>query len=488
MEQLTSTPARQGFGRGVPTVAIIGGGASGALIAAHLLRRSHRDGLRVVVIERRPRIGLGLAYSTMDPEHRLNVPAGQMGAWPRDPAHFVRWASSCGHELDPEGFAPRALYGEYLARVLDDAERSALPGVTLERRRDEATAVRIVPSAQPPFAVVELASGESVAASHVVLALGNLPPADPQGADPELLASDRFERDPWDPELAERAAGDDKVLLLGTGLTMVDVALTLGARERPGSILTVSRRGLLPRKHRRNLAPPNRWFELPATEVNLAELVSRVEAEIASAEGGGGDWRQVIDSLRPYTNRIWRRLSEEDRERFVQHVSRRWDAHRHRMAPEIGRTLEMLRASGRLRVARGTVREMRLSPPDGVEVVFDVAEAETASFRVGRVVNCTGPALDLENGGSKLLTGLFREGRVRLGPLGLGLDHDSRGALLNAHGVPSRLLSTIGPLRKGRLWETTAMPEIRVQALELADQLCAAVERQRAARPLAAAG
>ena len=211
----------------VQTVAVIGGGASGALVAAQLLRRSHRNGLRVVVIEPRPRVGLGLAYSTTDETHRLNVPAGQMGALPRDAGHFVRWANDCGHEIESGDFAPRSLYGEYLARVLDDAERSSLPQITLERVRDTAVGVRILSSATPPVAVVELASGSTVTAAHVVIALGNLPPADPGVADPELVASDRYEPDPWDPGLAERAQRDEKVLLLGTGLTMVDVALTL---------------------------------------------------------------------------------------------------------------------------------------------------------------------------------------------------------------------------------------------------------------------
>ena len=464
----------------VPTVAVIGGGASGALVAAQLLRRSHRNGLRVVVIEPRPRVGLGLAYSTTDETHRLNVPAGQMGALPRDPGHFVRWANDCGHPLESGDFAPRALYGEYLARVLDDAERSSLPQITLERVRDTAVGVRILSSAKPPVAVVELASGSTVTAAHVVLALGNLPPADPGVADPELVASDRYEPDPWDPGLAERAQRDEKVLLLGTGLTMVDVALTLSKHDAPASILTVSRQGLLPQKHRRNLAPPNRWFELPPSEVNLSELISRIESEIASAQARGGDWREVIDALRPYTNRIWRRLNDEDREEFVRHLSRRWDVHRHRMAPEIGRTLEVLRASGRLRLARGRVQRMRLrSQRDGggvVEVTLDLAEGQSANFRVDRLVNCTGPALDLESGREPVLGGLFRDGFVRPGPLGLGLDHDSRGALLDSHGTPSTMLSTIGPLRKGRLWETTAIPEIRTQAFELADKLTAQLD------------
>ena len=296
---------------------------------------------------------------------------------------------------------------------------------------------------------------------------------------PELLASPLYERDPWDPGLPARAASDDKVLLVGTGLTMVDVALALGEGERPGTILAVSRNGLLPQKHRRGLAPPDRWFELPPTEVRLAELVNRLEAEIAGAEQNEGDWRQVIDALRPYTNRIWRRLSEEDREEFVRHLARRWDVVRHRMAPEIARTLEMMRAEGRLRLARGSLETM--SPRDlDVEVTLALGEGESTRFLVDRVINCTGPTLDLARAGEPLLERLFADGAVRPGPLGLGLDHDSRGVLLDSSGAPSSLFSTIGPLRKGRLWETTAMPEIRVQAFELADQITAQMEASAA--------
>lgn len=470
---------RTNDGPRVPTVAIIGGGASGALVAAQLLRRHHRGGLRVVVIERRERLGRGIAYSTENPQHRLNVPAGQMGAFPRDPKHFVRWARGRGHDLGSADFAARGVYGEYLGSVLDDAERSALPGIELDRRRDEAISVRVVEGSEPPRMVIGLASGATVVSHHVVLALGNLPPATPPGADPELLASRLYERDPWDPGLPGRAAADEKVLLVGTGLTMVDVALALGEGEGPGTILAISRNGLLPTRHRRGLAPPNRWFELPPSELRLAELVTRIESEIASAEQNGADWREVIDALRPYTNRIWRRLSDEDREEFVRHLARRWDVVRHRMAPEIARTLEVMRAEGRLRLARGSLEAMRPRDLD-VEVTMALGEGESTRFRVDRVVNCTGPTLDLARAGEPLLERLLADGHVRPGPLGLGLDHDSRGVLIDSGGVPSSLLTTVGPMRKGRLWETTAMPEIRSQALELADQITAAA----ATRPL----
>ena len=466
-------------GSRVPTVAIVGGGASGALVAAQLLRRHHRGGLRVVVIERREGLGRGVAYSTDNPQHRLNVPAGQMGAFPRDAGHFVRWARARGHEFGAADFAARGVYGEYLGGVLDDAERSALPGVELDRRRDDAVSINVVEDSDPRRMVIGLASGATVVAHHLVLALGNLPPATPPGADPELLASNLYERDPWDSGLPARAASDEKVLLVGTGLTMVDVALALGEGERPGTILAISRNGLLPQRHRRGLAPPNRWFELPPTELRLAELVARLESEIASAEQNDADWREVIDALRPYTNRIWRRLSEEDREEFVRHLARRWDVVRHRMAPEIARTLEVMRAEGRLRLARGSLESMRPRDLD-VEVTMALGEGESTRFRVDRVINCTGPTLDLARAGEPLLESLLSDGRVRPGPLGLGLDHDSRGVLLDSAGAPSTLLSTIGPLRKGRLWETTAMPEIRGQALELADQITSSMETSSA--------
>ena len=462
-----------------PTVAIVGAGASGSLVAAQLLRRPQRAGLRVVLIERRERIARGVAYSTDNPQHRLNVPAGAMGGLPRDPHHFVRWANARGHELGPEDFAPRGLYGDYLACLLDDAERSAQPGVELDRRHDEAISVRVVEDSDPAGMVIELASGATVVAQHLVLALGNLPPATPPGADAELLASSRYERNPWDVGLPARAATDDTVLLIGTGLTMVDVALALGEQESPKEILAVSRNGLLPAGHRRGLAPPNRWFELPPSEVKLAEMTAQLMDEIANVERDNGDWRQVVDGLRPDTNRIWHRLSEGDREEFVRHVARRWDVARHRMAPEIAASLDSLRSEGRLRLVQGSLESTRLSDA-GIEVTIAVGEEESSQFQADRVVNCTGPTLDLSRAGEPLIDGLLEAGHVRRGPLGLGLDHDSRGVLLDSAGAPATMLSTIGPMRKGCLWETTAIPEIRLQAVELADQITAQMEASSA--------
>jgi uncharacterized NAD(P)/FAD-binding protein YdhS len=453
------------------TVAIVGGGASGTLLATQLLRRMHPEGMRVVLIERRSEVGPGLAYSTPYPFHRLNVPAGQMGSFPRDPGHFLRWARDEDPEVAAADFLPRSRYGDYLAEVLGDAERRALAGAQLERCHDDAVAARVGDGAHP--VAVELASGRRIEADRLVLALGNPPPTVPGGAGPDLLRSPHFHADPWDPGIPAAAAAEDSALLIGTGLTMVDVALVLGESEAPGDICAISRNGLLPRSHLAGGVRPESAFELPSGEFTLDQLIARVETEIAVVEEAGGDWRTVIDSLRPVTNRIWRRLGEEDRRRFVREVARHWEVRRHRMAPEVAAMLDRLISSGRLRVERGEIERIRPQAEGVLVTVRDPDSGERAERRFDRAVNCTGPALDLSRAGGPVIESLLEAGEVRPGPYRLGLDHDSRGAMVAGSGEVSRLIFGIGPVRKGRLWETTAIPEIREQALELADILTA---------------
>jgi uncharacterized NAD(P)/FAD-binding protein YdhS len=488
---LGARPARAGdpVDRRTPTVAIIGGGASGALVAANLLRRRHAAGMRIVVIERRHELARGVAYSTTHPEHRLNVPAAEMGVWPDDQRHFVRWAAARGIALAGREFAPRGLFGEYLADVLAEARRSAERRCSLEVVRDAAVGISVAgrseAGARP--VVIELASGGEVAADRAVLAIGNLAPAAPPGADDQVLASDRYEPDPWDEGVGKRAAGDRSILLIGTGLTMVDVALALGERCPDARMVAVSRSGLLPRRHSTQPLRPARTFRPIPLRPKLYDIVRRVEAEAEAEVRKGGDWRAVIDSLRPVTNELWTRLSEADRRRFVERYARRWDVHRHRMAPEVAALLDRLRGDGRLEIEAAGCVALRVRD-DGIEVELlpaDAAEPETRRF--DRVVNCTGPTLDLRAAGEPLLDDLFARGLARPGPIGLGLDHDPLGALVGADGRVSSHLFAIGPLRKGRLWETTAIPEIRQQAAELAAMLAGELGRSTTTPPRALA-
>ena len=111
----------------------------------------------------------------------------------------------------------------------------------------------------------------------------------------------------------------------------------------------MSRRGLLPRAHRRIEPVPIDEAEVPfaasASQV-LRWLRARVDAHCQE----GGDWRSVIDGVRPFSQRLWRELPRRSRQRFLEHARAWWDVHRHRMAPEVEDRLTAAIADGSLRL------------------------------------------------------------------------------------------------------------------------------------------
>jgi uncharacterized NAD(P)/FAD-binding protein YdhS len=450
-----------------PTVAIVGGGASGTLLASHLLRAG---GARVVLIERNERIGRGVAYGTTFDGHLLNVPAASMTGLPDDPGHFLRYVQR-HHDpsAEPTTFVPRLVYGAYLEALLAESRRQAAPGASLMRWQGEV--VHIAPRSGSRPWMLKFADGSRAHADRVVLALGNLPPRDPalnSGAWPADPA--RYIGDPWRPgALAGRARGP--VLLIGTGLTMVDVALQLQAEDPSGRIVALSRGGLFPHAHRVGGAAPSQGVPIPDPTPSLLELLRFVRTAAVVAEVGGGDWRDAVNALRPVTAELWAALPLDEQRRFLSRLARFWDVHRHRLAPQVATGVEELRASGRLTLESGRIRSVE-TVADGLEVtVQERASATTRTLRVAAIVNCTGPAGTVRAGGSALLDALCDAGTIRTHSNGLGLDTCSDGSLRDARGRESETLFAIGPLRRGELWESTAVPEIRVQAKALAEHL-----------------
>ena len=86
------------------------------------------------------------------------------------------------------------------------------------------------------------------------------------------------------------------------------------------------------------------------------------------------------------------------------------------------------------------------------------------------MVNGAGPGR-LPGAAPAVVRDLLDAGLARVGPHRLGLDVDPAGRLVAADGAVHRWLWVIGPLRRGGLWETTAVPEIRAQARQLAADL-----------------
>lgn len=444
-------------------VLVIGGGASGTLLAAQLLRNASGP-LRVALLERTGRVGPGLAYSTESTSHLLNVPAGRMSAFADDPEHFLRWMRRLEPATAAGDFVQRRRYGQYLEAVLNEAREGAGQGVGLELLQGEV--VSISPAGEG--ARVVLARGPVLEARTVVLAVGNAPPADLPVADGGLYASPRYVRSPWTEGALRRVQPHHPVLLIGTGLTMVDTVLSLAERRHEGRIHAISRHGLLPQVHRPGVVagPP----VAPAEPHRLRSILRTLRGQARLLEEGG-DWRAAVDALRPLTASLWRGLPEPERRRFLRHLRSFWEVHRHRMAPAVHDILQQLQASGVLRIHAARVRSFQLSEEGGVLArVRPRGVSREATFRVQHVINCTGPDASIGRG-HPLLRGLLESGLVRTDALGLGLATDAEGALLDAHGRASGLLFTLGPLRRGDLWETTAIPEIRAQALTLSRRL-----------------
>ncbi|HEX5608593.1 MAG TPA: FAD/NAD(P)-binding protein [Solirubrobacterales bacterium] len=453
------------FGQGVRRVAVIGGGAAGTLTAAHLLREAGEAGLEVVLVDRRGEFGPGVAYATQDPLHLLNVPAIRMGGIAGDPEHFHRWLSERRHQAAPEDFVPRGLFGEYLRDLLDRAEDGCRPGARLERVSGEAVSLSELDGAGVE---VELAGEGRIRADHAVLAVGPLPAADPVPVDAGLRASGAYVDDPWAPGLLQAAAADDdSVLIIGTGLTMVDVALSLSAGERGPAIRAISRNGLVPRRHRpglTRLAP----FAPPAGADRLEPVMMALLAQSARATVDGGDWRDAIDSMRPATPEIWRGLRLAEKRRFLAEWQRLWDVHRFRMAPRVADRFERLRAGGRLSVEAASILAIE---PAGQAVRVTVQHAAgngVEAIEVDRVINCSGAGASIARSAPPLLASLLAVGAARADDLGLGLDADRDGALLDASWRPSSRLHLVGCLRKGVEWEAIGITEIRDHAAAVA--------------------
>jgi uncharacterized NAD(P)/FAD-binding protein YdhS len=459
------------------TIAVLGAGFTGTMVAVHSLRAA-RVPTRVLLVERSGRFSAGVAYGTRSDAHLLNVPAGRMSALPAEGEHFLRWAVARGFAVAGGNFVPRRLYGKYLAELLDDAEAAAPFGTSIVRVAGEARALARRPGGGW---VLELADGRRFELAAAVLAIGNYEPADVPAEDNGLYASARYARDPWAPGALEVAA-HAPVLLLGTGLTMLDIAIALVERGHRGPIHALSRRGLLPQAHRDSpSAPPQherpaeleRW---PRTALGYLRALRR---EVREAEPRGVDWREVVTAIRHDTPELWRALPRAEKQRFLRHLRSYWETHRHRSAPATAARIEALRANGQLRVHAARLLGFDTQAALPLARIRPRGSARSVELACARVINCTGPDTQLARVNDPLVSALRGAGLVRPDELGLGLDTDESGALIAADGRVADGLFLVGPLRKGLLWENTAVPELRVEAQRMAQTLA-----QRAADAL----
>jgi uncharacterized NAD(P)/FAD-binding protein YdhS len=433
------------------TIAIIGGGAAGTLAAIHLARR--RAAREIVLIEGSHAIGDGVAYSTRDELHLLNVPASRMSAHGDDPGDFALWLEQSGvRNAGPELFAPRHHFGEYLRETLERVAARRSGSVHVEIVHGLAVAGR----ATAAGVEIALADGSTLDARRVVLAIGQQQSRWPWPNAPRLAESERYVPDPWAPGALDHIREGDRVALAGTGLTMADVAITLAARGV--QLEAISRRGLLPLPHAPKPASDQIRDWLPRER--LVDLLRDVRNEATTAD----TWQTIVDSVRPHAQDLWRLSSFEAQSQFLRHVRRHWEVHRHRMAPAVAAELSGLIARGQLKVRSSSILGV-VETADGVEIALRPRPPEQpGAISADYLINCTGPMDRIDLDPQPFLASLFQQGLVQPDPHGLGLAVTESGELI---GTPGSLFA-LGGLRRGTLWETTAIAEIRAQAEALA--------------------
>lgn len=450
-------------------VVIVGGGFAGTMVAVHLLRQAPAGAL-ITVVERKPPLGRGIAYADNAGPYLLNVPVERMGAFPDERDGFLKWlrdrVGRTGYpSVVKEGdFVERRLYGEYIGFLLTSARQEAHPAVSFNVLPGEVVDIDEFSSGGGRL---YLADGTTLAADHVVLALGNLPGEYPVRFCRQVYRGRRYIHTPWQSDAIEGIDSRADVVIAGQGLSAADVILKLVESEHRGTIYCLSRRGLHLLTHREGAVYHDFLADQPAPVTTLA-LFKRVRQEVRKAARSGVDWRAVLDALRPHAQRLWQALDWGERARFMRHLRPYWEVHRHRLPPAVAQRIGQLVCNGRVRCLAGSFRRLE-ETEEGLRVVWRPRGGEEDSeLRVAKLINCTGPRTDYSKYQHPLFVNLLARGLIDHDPLALGLAATPDGRLLRYRGGAIPWLRTIGAPLKGVLWECTSVPEIRELAAHMA--------------------
>jgi uncharacterized NAD(P)/FAD-binding protein YdhS len=439
-------------------LAIIGGGAGGVLAAMQALRQATTP-LRIVMIEPRDVLAQGVAYATSHGEHVLNVPAGRMSAFDDRPADFLDHVVATTPTGGPDretlahAFIERRRYGDYLRTRLQEAI-AASPAL-LQVVHDSVLEL----DARDDGATLRLAGHGALEARGVVLAVGNTPKPLPARGAPQLPEGHSIAA--WDFDAVKAIPVDADLCIVGSGLSMVDTVLSLADNGHAGTIHVLSRHALLPLPHCHG--PAATYDPAPLQTMDLRARMRFLRAAAKQAVADGLPWQAAMERIRPHGQALWQSMSVADQRRFLRHVVRQWDVHRHRIAPEVHAKLQALLDRGQLRLHRGRLDTV-MAEGRCLRVTTHTRDGRTDEFDVDYVVNATGVEMRAQTMRNPLLHDLLGKGHAQAGPHGIGLKAARDGRMVDAEGNPQPRVFILGSLRIGCVWESIAIPELRGQA------------------------
>jgi uncharacterized NAD(P)/FAD-binding protein YdhS len=458
----------------VPVVAVIGGGASGMLVCVNLIKQLACP-LKIIVINSGANFGTGVAYHSASDKHLLNVMAARMSALSDDPDHFVRWLiedhSFADIEIETLGktYLPRRIYGEYLKSVWEKTLEQKPDWITVEMIANRA--VKIDHVGEKDFRI-HLLDSITVNANHVVLATGNAAPRNPSISNMNFYKSTNYFNNPWLSSSVENLDTNKNVFIIGNGLTMADTVLSLVEHKLKGTIHSVSPHGFGILQHRHNGVPYNGLIKELKDVHSLYELVNLFNKHIKKIRRLGLSAEPVIDSLRPKTQSLWISFSPDEKRKFIFRLRHLWGVARHRLPIQTFDFIQRLKIDGKLKVWAGRIINMT-EVKEGILIeFFDKKSKENKSIIVGRVINCTGPEVDLKKMRDPLFENLINSGLIATDQLNMGLNADTKTLeVINKKGQKVNSFFVLGGLLRGLLWESTAMGEIRTQAKFISDQI-----------------
>ncbi len=443
------------------TIVIIGGGWSGTLTAIQLLENSKN--ISVKIVNSGQPFGLGIAFSTTDSEHLLNVPAGRMSAFPNKQNHFVDWliANNYSDNNLQDQFVPRIIYGKYILELFNYYKSNPqLKLIDAKATNIEKNGINYT---------ISLSNSSKLIADKIVLALGNFIPSSPKSNTPEFFESPYYFQNPWNEDYLKNIPLNQNILLIGTGLTMVDSVLSIKKTVFTGKIFVVSPKGYTPAPHGKSDNYPDFYSEIK--DRSMLEIFSTVRKHFKIAESKNISWRAVVDSLRPHVQKIWVELSDKGKQQFISHIRHVWGVARHRLPVVTHQEIFNLKESGQLEIIGGRLLDMQVINESTIVSVRLRKSSEIRKLTVGRVINCTGPQTNYIELKDELVVNLLIGKIIFASDLKMGIQTTLTGRVLQEGSKPSNDIFAIGSLLRGVLWETTAVPEIRIQAESIAKQI-----------------
>jgi uncharacterized NAD(P)/FAD-binding protein YdhS len=452
-------------------IGIIGGGFSGASAAVHLARLSPVP-LAIDIIEPRSDVGAGLAYGSCGAEHRLNVPADRMIVVRDGVPSFATWLKATGEDVkDPDGatadgshYPRRAVFGRYMRDLVRDAQAKNRSGSSIRHLRRSADSIEKIDDGWS----VRF-GGDTEVYRHLVLAVTHACPAIPW---PKVSAANIID-DPWEPDALSGIPENARIVIVGSGLTMCDVVVTLRKQGHRGQINVISRRGLTPRPQNgfTNTGKLGWQDNPPAT---ASQLLRDLRRKVRATEAEGGVWQSVLNAVREQAREFWTKLPLKERARIVRHLRPYWDVHRFRAAPQISALMDKGRSEGWLRNGAGRIHTLQ-SSDGGVQLEWTPRGGERSTLTADFAINCTGPDANIARSGHEILRTALADGIIRRDALGLGIDIDERNRAFERDGTVQPGLWIAGPMGRAFMGDCTGLPEVADQTRAVAEGLAASL-------------